>query len=209
MKISKFVKVFNSIRPSESVDLWAAVSWRDRTANLEDAETWLRREVERRGARVGHVTRFVGPRYAHNLPRELRDAARRAKRKGRKLVAFAFDRFSRHPRFHPTRRPNLQANRLGDLIDLRSHTRGVELVTFVDPDASPEEVKAWRTKLGHWAKGNKGGRPRNYQARADEDDLAICEALLIYGFSYGQIAKRVGRSKATIQSWANRIKGAV
>ncbi len=204
MKITKLVKVFNSVQPGEVVDLWIPVSGSERQQNLEDAEAWLRLALENAGAAVGRVTHYVGPRYAGSLPIELRHAARRAKRKGRKLIAETLDRFIRVP----MERHDQSITR-ADLQHLRSHTLKADLVTWLDPNATSKQIRAHRTMRGQWAKANKGGGQKRYLPRADEDDLAICEALLIYGHSLGDIAKRFGRSRATIQSWAKRINGAV
>jgi hypothetical protein len=192
------VRPFDSVQPGEIVDLWVAVSGSERSQNLEEVETWFRLAVENAGAQVGHVETFTGSRYVGSLPPELREAARRAKRKGRKLVAETLDRFIRVP----IERHNRDVTR-ADLRELRSHTLRAELVTFLHPSATAKEVRAHRTMRGQWAKGNKGGgQKRNYQPRATKADLRRVKWLRECKCSWGEIALDLNRSRHTIRSWA-------
>jgi hypothetical protein len=185
-----FIRRFDSIQPGETVDLLVAVSGRERKRNLPDQVAWLRLKLQERGAFVGNITPVKGRRYAQELPRELCQAAIEAKRQGRKLLAVTTDRFIRDYLYHSTQRPNRQVNDKFDLEDLQFHTRGVKLVTWLDPAATPEEVRAFRTKLGQWAKGDKGGRPRKrhrkWKARRERWD-GLVRRLLAKGLNSRQI----------------------
>jgi hypothetical protein len=201
---SRYVQPFESIQPGETVDLWIPVSTPDRSKDLEaeEVEDWLRLAVENAGASVGRVETFTGSRYVGSLPIELRQAARRSKRDGRKLLAEWRDRFIRPPIDEDQERITRAA-----LEELRAHTLGAELVTLVRPNATSKEVRANRTKRGHWAKGRKGGRPRTkYRPRFSEQDLVRVQRLRERGWSYARIAKRFNRSKSTIQGWVERTE---
>jgi hypothetical protein len=205
-KLSDFIQRFDSIRPGEVVDLWNPVSGSERSKNLDESEAWLRLAVEAAGARVGRVTPYTGSRYVGSLPAELREAARRAKRKGRRLVAETLDRFVRVP---IERR--VQAITRADLRNLRSHTLRAGLVTFLDPNATQKEVRAHRTERGQWAKGNRGGsRPRrHYRPRLSQAKLVKLKRLRRRGRSLAELAEIFDRPRATIQSLLNRSDGAV
>jgi hypothetical protein len=209
-KPADFIGSFDSVQPGDRVDLWVAVSGSERKRNLPDQEAWLRLKLQECGASVGRITEYVGPRYANNLPSKLRAAARQSKSKGRKLVAESVDRFIRHPNFYSVEHPNFHIWETSDLEDLRDHTLGAALVTWLNPSTTPKEVRAHERRRGQWAKSNKGGRPRKmYRPRATKADLTEVKRLRARGWSYGRIATKFDRSRATIQSWVKRLKGAV
>jgi hypothetical protein len=164
-----FIRGFESLQPGETVDLWVAVSGSEqkRDQNLKDAEAWLRLKVRERGALVGNVARHVVSRYAQFLPRALWQAALEANRQGRNLLAESVDRFIRHPHYRSNLKPhlNFQVNDKFDLEALREHTCGAELVTWLDPSATAEEVRSHQRIRGQWGKSRRGGRPRKHHRK--------------------------------------------
>src|ERR1700730_1010923 len=133
-----FIGSFDGVQPGDVVDLWIPVSNPERSKDLEaeEVEDWLRLALENRGASVGHVETFTGRRYVGSQPIELRQAARRSKRDGRKLLAECRDRFIRPPIDEDQERITRAA-----LEELRAHTLGAELVTLVRPNATLKEVR--------------------------------------------------------------------
>lgn len=121
-KASNYI-VHDCNRPGDKVILCCRVSSHEqnRRRNLEDQETNLRREMEKRGAVVVHVRKYEGSGVDPIWPA---GAAAMAKEQGAKLVAETTDRFIRHPSYHSKKRPDLQAHGM-HLDKLRLCTEGV------------------------------------------------------------------------------------
>lgn len=145
-----------NLQPGDAVVLWCRVSHESQTSHLDDQERQLRELVEQHGARTVSAVCHVGP---GTDPTPLRSAVAIARRCNAVVLAESTDRFIRSARFHSTRRPNVRASD-HDLRRLAEITRGVRLMTIVDPDAPTSEVHAYRTRRGQLASGNPGGRPR-------------------------------------------------
>jgi hypothetical protein len=208
-----FIKPY-LIQRGESVDLWLAVSGCERRANLTDSELWLRFQLQREGVRIGNVTLYEGGRYAQNSPRALRQASIEAKRQGRKLLAESADRFVRHPYFHSKERPNLQVDYRFDLEELRLWTHGAELVTWIDPSATPAQVRYNRTKRGHWAKGKRGGRGLRYRPFKARRERLIgpVQKLMAKGLDAKKIWRELSAqgervTYRTVRRWVIRLGG--
>lgn len=162
---------YDELRPGDKVMLVVCVSWRDRATkrqnNLADQERNLRRHVEARGAEVVGVHRWIGPRYDSDCVLAIVSGA---KRRGAKyLLAETTDRLVRHQLFHSVKRPNLQATD-GQLQEVADAADGLLLMTHLDPDATPSEVRSYQRKRGQWAKGNKGGgsKRKGYDRRYEQ-----------------------------------------
>jgi hypothetical protein len=96
---------------------------------------------------------------------------------------------------------------VGEFKRFKRLADGVCVATIEDPDLSESKVRAMQTKRGHRSRDAKPGRPRtSYRPRATEADLAEVQWLRECKCSYGEIALELGRPRATIQSWANRLK---
>jgi len=90
---------------------------------------------------------------------------------------------------------------------LQRLTRGVPLLTWVDPDMPPEQVRGLQSKLGQQTKGNKGGRPKKL-SRAERKDLLLPKVMqLKHDTERGccWIAKQVGLSSRTVWEWLKGV----
>jgi len=91
-----------------------------------------------------------------------------ARRRGvEKIVAESTDRLIRHPAFRSKGSKNLQA-RKADLENLRDVAAEMELITFLDPEATPAEVERHRSYRGQRQKQNFGGRPIRKKHRREK-----------------------------------------
>jgi predicted site-specific integrase-resolvase len=90
----------------------------------------------------------------------------------------------------------------------RERVGDVLVATIEDPDLPESEVRSIQTKRGHRRRNAKPGRPSRttYQPRATEADLRKVKWLRECKCGYGEIALELGRSRATIQSWAKRAE---
>jgi hypothetical protein len=188
---SRYIRSFDAIQRGDKVILCCRVSgWtQDHHGNLDDMEASLRESAEARGAIVVDTVRHVG---SGSDPYWLFQAARKARETRAKLLAESTNRFIRHPRYHSKERPDLQA-RDCDLRWLASTTSGVELVTVLDPDATPAEERAIETRRGQSLKCRKGGRPIKGRHRFRAKWLPYAEQLSTDGLSLRQIADAIRR----------------
>jgi len=167
------------IRPGDKVVLWCRVSMHTqaRRGNLAKQEAYLRRELEKLGAVVIAVYYCVGsgwdPSWLATYPnRKLNTnepgvmsqtgaaAVVFAKQHGARIVATTVDRLARSPHYHSVKHKDYQVTEAG-LTDLAWWAEGVPLVTLLDPDALPHEVRAFQGIVGQLGdKRCKGGRPR-------------------------------------------------
>jgi hypothetical protein len=127
-----------------------------------------------------------------------------ARKHGAVLLAETVDRFLRHPHFHPVCNPDAQATE-EQLAELAALADGVTLATALDPDATPTEVRAYRSKRGQWAKDNRGGRPKKKRpgykkARREALRQTVIE-LDRDGLAQREIARRTGVPRSTVQNW--------
>ena len=161
---SSFIKLIDSIAPGDKVVLACRVSGREqkRRGNDTGQEAYLRHELERRGAVVVLVYRRTVSGFD---PYWLCPAIEAAKQCGAKLVALTTNRLIRPPGYHSKENPTAQARQC-DLDELQWWLQGVEIVTLLDPDASPSEERSLQSKVGQWAKGRKGGRPQHDEQTA-------------------------------------------
>jgi hypothetical protein len=171
--------------------------------NLRDQEKRLRKLVEERGATVLAVFTHVGS-GVHLY--WLATAVRLARKTGAILLSETTDRFARHPDYSKNSQ-DAQAREL-DLQFLKYITKGVRLMTALDPDALPGEVRSFQTKRGHEAKG-KGGRPRNHEPGWMKKRLhELCPHVLKLrenGWSLREIEKETAIPFKTVQRWVCRF----
>jgi hypothetical protein len=193
----------DEIAPGDKVVLWLRVSThpQNRTGNLEDQEANLRLRMVELNAVVMDVVKHEGS--GCELFR-LTKAAQIAAKYGAKLVAESTDRFIRHPGYHSKEYPDLQARDV-DLKELPLWTDGVKLVTILDPEATPAEVRSYQSKRGQKLKNNRGGRPRvnkpDYKKRRRFEKLSRVIRLWECGTSYRKIEELTGVPKSTAKDW--------
>ena len=81
-------------------------------------------------------------------------------------------------------------------------------MTLLDPDMPPKIVRSFQSKWGQKIKGKRGGRPKvkepGYMKRRRKRELPKILRLRKQGFSYGDINKKTGISKATAYSWVKK-----
>lgn len=208
-KASKYISPIEAIQPGDRVVLWLRVSTQWQEANLDDQEANLRRVVEERGATVVAVVRYVGSSCGGERAREdlldrLADAAELARQHGAKLLAESTNRFVR-PTWYDSKLPKAQATEL-DLRDLQWATKDVVLVTHLHPDATPKQERAYHTARGQREKDRKGGRPPSppkagYKKLRRDELLPYVVGWHEDGLTLGQIAKKAGLPRSTVQDW--------
>jgi DNA invertase Pin-like site-specific DNA recombinase len=200
-RASHFIDSFDMIERGDRIILACRVSWRDQKANLPEQRDGLHRAADAVGAKIVGEFSCV---HSGKDPSWLRDAVRLAQRHGAAILARDTSRFIRHPSF------DLEKNfrflpRDCDFERLRDWTGDVRLVTFLDPDATREEINAFL------ARGNQGGRPakRTYGQRWDDLDPATQAKIirmLAAEASLHYVAKVFGRKRATVQNWRERLR---
>jgi len=196
-KASLFIQEFD-IQKGDKVVVAVRVSTRQQQhrQNLIDQEMFLRQQVARAG---GVVVGVVAKAISGFDPWWLARAAVLAKKHNAVIVAESTDRFIRHPGYHSCRWPDAQA-RPGDLQDLQQVTDGVRLMTFLHPDATPEEIKSHATKRGMHTKQKMGGNP-GYKKQRRMELLPEVIKLHRRGKSTRQIAVRIGVPQPTVFRW--------
>jgi hypothetical protein len=154
-KPSYYISVFN-IRRGDRIFIVCRVSKRAQflAGNLDDQVDALIAAVQRAGGVVVGVKTQIG--NGAN-PEWLAAAAVLARRRGARLLAETTDRLIRHPDYHSTLRPKLQAGqaqleRMAECLD------GAEVMTLVDPDAPPHDNMSQHRQRGQEQKGHCGGR---------------------------------------------------
>ena len=156
-KASNYISSIDNIKRGDKVVLACRVSGREqeRRRNLDGYEAHMRTEMERLDAVVVDV---VCRQISGFDPYWIGAAVEIAKKHDAKIVALSTNRLIRHPAYHSERCWDAQA-RTPDLEYLKYWAQGVQLVTVLNPDASPREERSLQTKVGQCAKGRKGGRP--------------------------------------------------
>jgi hypothetical protein len=191
---------YDNIKPGDLVVLACRVSgWeQERTKKLNRQVANLRKLVKARGARIAAIFKHVG---SGQDPVWLGNAADEALENGAKIVVECVNRAIRHPAYHSKKNFTSQAQTI-DLEDMKFWTKGLELVSILAPDATPQEERSYQTRRGQAESGNKGGRPRKQTRRLWQvatKRLAI--DLHLQGTSYRKIAAETGVPVSTMQRW--------
>ena len=173
----------------------------NRTHKLKRQAAYLRNYVRERGGKVIALFTHVGSGWDATW---IGNAADEARENGAKILFECVNRAARHPAYHSESNFTAQA-RTSDLEDVRYWAKGVELVTVLQPDATPEEERSFQTKRGQSISGNKGGRPRKRQRTIrPHETIRQAMELRAAGSSYGEIANALDVPRATVQSWVKR-----
>jgi len=204
----KYIRKFN-IKSGDLVWLVCRVSEHVQRRNKNDdgQATFLRKEVKQRGGVVVGVTKIT---ISGFHPYWLAKAAALAKQHGAILLAETTDRYVRHPFYHSAAWPSAQA-RHTDLDVLAYYADGADLMTFLDPEATPREVRSQQSKRGQWAKDNKGGRPAKENTNPTShpgclkqrrvDNYEIVRQLKQDGVSVPEIMKTTGVKRDAVYRW--------
>ena len=193
------------LRPGDRVMILARKSGCERGNNLDDQVENLRRIIEATGAVVVGVYEYTSRGYEHRVSY----AACRAKQLGATiLLAETTDRIVRNLHYHSVKRPDLQATdeQLAE-VARDAGWCGIKLMTHLDPDAPPEEVRSYQTKRGQRLKGHKGGR-RAHQPKKHRKEKKLGLVLFLHrrGWTLGEISRKrmVGVAKSVVHEWVQK-----
>jgi DNA invertase Pin-like site-specific DNA recombinase len=140
---------------------------------------------------------------------EEREALIKAVQKAKKysnavIVTTSSDRLLRHKAYHSVKNPNILPT-VADFEQLKELTGNIPLLTLLDPDMPPMEVRGYQSKWGQRAKGDKGGRPRKkvagYKKKQRTQKLDRVIRLYNKGKKRSEIAYRTGMKLGTINDW--------
>lgn len=201
----------------ENPDMVAVVSCRvsgrtqGKRGNLMTQDALLRRKLKARGIPVIGFSYEVGSGWVLNEKREgLIEAVQKAKKfKNAVVVAISADRYLRHRHYKNTDPDILPSQeeyeQLMELVD------GVPLLTYLDPDMPPAEVRGFQSKWGQQKKGNRGGRPRKktpgYKKRQRRRKLDAVLSLHQQQVSKSEIARKTNVKPSTIRDWIRKYGG--
>ncbi len=201
---SAVIEPFN-IKPGDKVVLVLRVSScsQERTKNLDDQERRLRLAVKRAGGTVVEVKKKTTSGY--NFDQWLYLASFKAQQVGAILLGESTSRFVRNYNYHSTLRPE-QGPSVVDLENLRFETRGLRLMTLVDPDADFRQERSEQTKRGLAAKSRRGKRSvgASKPGAIKERRAAMLPKVLELheqGWSSRDIELETGIGKSTINRW--------
>jgi Resolvase, N terminal domain len=202
VKISKFVKTFNSIQPGDRVVLFARVSTSQQSYRAQ--LLWLLARVYKRRAKVVWIEECS--RSAKLQSGELRRAIAKARRLDAVLVACSLDRFIRPPDFNP-KDPSTFDVADSDLERLSKWTKDVPLVAWLDAQASASEVWQHHIKRGKWLRkfDASGDRKPGWQIRRRNKLRKIARGLKRDGFEWDQISEYLNVPKWTLIEWFRPI----
>lgn len=211
-KASDFVGQISELKAGDRVVVYCRVSHRTQKKknNLETQKQSIVEDLTKRGLKVIADVCHVGSGWD---PWAIFPCVKIAMKYGAVIVAEAPNRFARHPCFHSSNAPNLQARKL-DLENLSECAFGVRLLTVLSPDASPAEEKSFQTKRGINSKGGKPKtktcKPRGKERR--QHYLRLAMRFRNRGASYREIAEILNSIKddyppvsyTTVGNWLRR-----
>jgi len=199
-------------QPDIQAILYCRDSTRHQGCNLDTYEEVLRRELNQRGISiVGRCYREICSGSDFDNRWKLEQAVEKAKKliaKGKRVVIVApsSDRFLRN-KYFTTDQPDILPTE-AEYEKLKELTCGVSLITLLDPDMPPEEVRGYQSKWGQSAKGNKGGRPREkrpgYKKQRRKEKLNKVIELHKQGVNPCQIAAFTLVPVSTINDWITK-----
>jgi hypothetical protein len=170
------------------------------SGNCADQAQRLRSVADERGFNVVDVFPHVGhgSDFSWLIP-----AVAKAKACGAKLLAESASRFIRSEKYDPVKAPEAQPSKQ-QMDSLLAIADGVELVTVVNPAATPAEERAYQSRRGNEAKKNWGGRPpskSDYLRRRRAKLKPIVKKLREEGASLGEIVRQKNVPKSTVRDW--------
>jgi len=221
-RAGNYIRAFG-LRPGDKVIIWCRVSGRSQglNGNPQNQATALRKVCEDCGAIVVDVFEIVGSGLdtgeygTEEHLGMLARAAAKARKEGAILLAESTDRFIRPDFYHSNKCPGALP-RTRELDILQEMTLGVQLMTLLDPDAKPREVKRYQTKRGQLLKNNKGGRPPGSEKEKEKNEPGYMKSrkerllpkvlqLHNQGDSIRMIMRKTGLgSTSTVFEWIKR-----
>jgi hypothetical protein len=169
---SRVVKHFPLVaKPGMAVVLFVRESGRvqEWAGHLKDQEAHLKRLIEPFGVRVARTFR---PTCHGSDTRALAEALDYARDRNAIVVAESTARLLRAVEFspkEPDRVPTKEQWR-----ELKRMARGVVVATWVKPDATPEQVRAFESEWGLACKGRKRGQRRKRRERPRNAGTGSC-----------------------------------
>ena len=120
------------------------------------------------------------------------------------IVTTSADRFLRHKDFHSVKNPDILPT-VADFEKLRELTSDIPLLTLLDPDMPPREVRSYQTRWGQKTKRSKGGRPRTkvsgYKKKLRLQKLNRVIRLYKKGKKISVISFKTGIKRSAINDW--------
>lgn len=203
-KASDYIQPFETIQAGDVVLPVCRVSGpaQQQNGDLDDAEALLLSELSgRKSTAIGPVLKTVA---SGSDPSWLAPAVALAKQHAAKLLAETTDRFIRPPDFDPRKCPDAQPT-AEDFERLLAVTGDVVLVTLIDPDATPEEIRSHQRWRGQFVKRRRGGRPVTNKKAQREKKRPLAIQRRREGRSLAAIAAELRVPRSTIQDWVKGV----
>ena len=201
-KASRVIRPF-AIGPKDKILIVGRKSGCEREKNLDDSIANLTQVVESACGTVVDNFRWKGSGWD---PDWIAAAVLRARRMGATvLLAETTDRFIRNLHYHSVNNPDLQATD-EQLDEVARLADGMTLMTHLNPDATPSEVRGYQSARGQRIKNRTGGRPKNPGSTRHRRwvNLVDVRRARRRGMSLREIAVDFGISKSVIYDWLNR-----
>jgi len=203
-----WLKNYYHEHPDMEAALYLRVSARSQNhnKNLRNQERVLRRRLKKLGIPVADCFSEVISGWVTDHYRGiLRQAVRRALQfENTVILAASADRFLRSRDFDTKDNPDALPT-IAEFEKLRKITRGVPLVTLLQPNRSQKKVRGYYSKWGQRTKGKKGGRPilknSGWTIRRREKKLPRVRRLLKKGKNPTEIARKMGIARSSISDW--------
>lgn len=196
------IKSFEQLKPGDRVVIFVRVSTRQQSYRAQ--LLWLLLRVYKRGAHVVWIEE--SERSAKTLSSELRRALAKARRLDAVLLACTTDRFIRRPDFDPKDRSTYGIREV-ELQRLLKWTKGVSLMTWLDPDATPSKAWQHHIKRGQWFRkfDASGDRKPGWQIRRRTMLFQLVRRLKADGCEWDQISEYLNVPKWTVVDWHRPI----
>jgi hypothetical protein len=163
-KASRFILPFSSLTPGQKVCLVLRKST-PYQGPMEAQEHFLREAVQKAQATIVEVFPYKGSGKSTEWFTYLKEAAILAGKHEAVLLAACTDRFLRSEKFWPRGQAwKYQANE-EELQNLKEAVGETPLMTFLNPDAPPNECKGLLSKWGQQYGRNPGGKPLSRKGR--------------------------------------------
>lgn len=198
------IQSFDSLRPGDPVVIFPRVSTSQQSYRAQ--LLWLLRQVYKRNAVVVGI--HLSSRSGKTVSRELQSAIDQARHWPATLLAFSVDRLVRHPDFNPRDSSTWQLQaRDVDLAQFWELAKGVRVMTWLDPRATPKRGLSYHTKRGLWlntfdAAGTCAPGWTNRRRRLLKP---MVQGLRADGFTWRQISNWLNVPIDVLKDWNRRL----
>lgn len=195
---------YHAAHPHLQVILYSRESTHPQDDNHETHLQPLRKACKKRGIPVAGS--YTDTKTGKTLEREeFRKAIQHAKRCKRHtaMLATSTDRYIRPENFTPYQFDLLPIE--AELEKLEAASCGVPLLTLLDPDTRPGEVKSRHIRSGQAVKQNKGGQQRTkrpgWKKQRKRDQQPEARELHKQGLRICEIVRKLGVPRSTVVGW--------